>query len=755
MKEDKPKSRGTDKDRELIEGAQKRFELAASAFKDFFTKAEEDLNFCADDQWEPLARQNREISGRPCMQVDHVNPAVRQVVNESRQNRPSIEVDPVGDGADIDVAHIFGGLIRHIEYDSNADMVADVAEEYAVKTGLGFFRLISEYEDAKSFDQKLVFKAIHDPSTVYMDPFSREPDGSDQEFCFVVSNMPVDDFERQYPDSKMVTAAQTSGWENIDLPVSGWLTNESVRVAEYFYREYKNKKLYQLKNAVTDEVTVEITTPDIEKGIKDGTLEVLRTRDTETCTVKWVKMAADEILEPPTTWPSKYIPIIPVKGEEMWVNGERFMCGMVRRLRDPQRALNYLRSAQIEAVDLAPKAPFIGPAGAFDTFEQDWRDANRKNLAYLEYNQKDVNGDPIAPGSVQRSSVEPAIQAIMASGGAAIDDIKAISGVYDASLGNQSNEESGVAIIARKEQTSNANFHYYDNLVRSWKHAGRICVEVIPTYYDSERTIRIIKPTGEQEMKTINAVVGPDKKIDFKIGKYDVIVKTGPTYQTKRQRLVEQGTAIIKSYPEAAPLIADLLIGASDFEGAQEIAARLRTQVPPEVLAATGENGGGDPKAQLQAVQGQLNQASEAIKQLNAHAEQVENELKDTKEELQLTKLAQKADTTKAELDYNIKAKQLALDEATTELEFMVKEREFKMQEQQLEIQKQQLGIKATQAMADLNDTMHDKEEAWLDRSRDKTIHTISQVKPLPEINVGTVPDPDLGGKFGTGKELK
>lgn len=719
----------------IVNTALERFKLSQDAYNEFKRQAQEDLEFTANDQWEPIARQAREQSGRPCMQIDRINPAIRQIVNESRQNRPAIEIDPTGSGADKDTAAVFGGLIRHIEYDSNADMAYDIAEEYAVKTGLGYFRLIADYEDSMSFEQKAIIKSIPNPMSVFVDPMHKEPDGSDMEWAFIVDDIGHEDFERLYPDSETTSSSKNGGWASVTSG-EGWVTENTIRVAEYFYREYIKKKIYQFQNASSSEKFIGEMT-DINRELLDKNLIIkLGERDTEIVQVKWLKIAGTEILEE-TTWPSKYIPIFPVKGEEFWVNGKRFICGAVRRAKDAQRALNYLRSAQIEAVDLAPKAPFIGVAGQFDTFEDSWRDANRKNLAYLEYNSVDVNGNPAPPP--QRSTMEPAIQAIMATGGTAVDDLKGIMGIFDASLGAQGNETSGKAIIARTKQSSNSNFHYYDNLVRAIKHLGRVLVDIIPVYYDTERTIRIVKPNGDQQLKQIHTMLDNGKEIDFSRGKYDVVVKTGPSYATKREQMVEHGSSLIQAYPNAGPLIADLIIGASDFEGSEQMAARLRSQVPPDVLAATGEQDGDsvDPKQQVLGLTMQLKQAGEQLKALNAHAQQVEEDLNNTKEELKLNKLKFQGDITKAQMDYNIKAQQLQLEEAQSELEWMAKEREYEIQKEQLEIQKAQLGIKGVQAMADLNDTMHDK-----------TIATISAVKPLDKIEVGNIADPRIGDKF-------
>jgi Phage P22-like portal protein len=501
-------------------------------------------------------------------------------------------------------------------------------------------------------------------------------------------------------------------WSLYDNMDNDWLTKDDIRIAEYFYKVYEKKTLYQVRDNRTGELIITTAKPPKEI-VETNIVTILNERPTHECEIHWCLLTCEEILQD-SIFQGQYIPIVPVYGEDYWVNGKRYVCGAVRRAKDAQKLLNFTTSLQAEIIDLNAKAPYIGAAGQFDTFEDNWRDANRKNFGYLEYNTVDINGTPVqAP---QRNAVEAPIQAVQATKMAAVEDIKAIFGIFDASLGANGNETSGVAILARKQQSGVSNYHYYDNLVRSVKQIGRILVDVIPAYYDTPRMVRIIKPNGEQEMAAINQLSKQGKMVDLSTGRYDVTVQTGPAYATRRQEMVESGINLINAYPNAAPLIADVVADQMDFEGAKIMAKRLRAAVPPEILQATNEDSDMDAEAQVQALSSQLKQTTMQLKALNAHAAQVEQELKLEKEEKILLKMKQDVEIKKAEMDQNVKLKGFELDEQKTELDFLIKEQELIIQQRQIALEEAKLQIMGVQTAAEIDDNIFQRKAEHFER---------------------------------------
>jgi hypothetical protein len=733
-----------------IKLALERFEIAQEAEVEFRRLAKEDLEFVNGDQWNANAKNNRENAGLPCYTVNKVQEYLRHITNQIRQNKPSIQVDATAGGATKKTADTLAGLIRHIEYDSAADTAYDTASWYACSTGLGYFRLVSEYEDYTTDNQKLVIKNVENPATVFMDPLSKLPDGSDAEWCFIVTDIPVEEYKRKYGESKVAKE-----WGSIDLlgNQADWITKTTVRVAEYYYKDYEAKTLYTIQEQPSYEypsgnLYTSYTRP-ADDDLESGKCFIVKKRPVQVPTIKWLTINCVETLEE-TVWPGEFIPVIPVKGNELYISGKKYLSGAVRNAKDAQRSYNWLVSVQTQMIASAPLAPFVGFKGQFKDVEHLWRDVNVAPIAYLEVDSEDINGHQQA--LPQRMNTEPAIQAIAATRNMAGDDIKSIFGTFDASLGDRSNETSGVAILARTDQTNISNYHYYDNLVRSITHLGKILVQVIPYFYDTERVIRIISENGTRATQTINTQ-GPDGQPmnDFSIGKYDVVIETGPSYATRRQEAATEMQTLIQAYPQAGPLIADLAADAMDWPGAELVAKRLRAAIPQEVLQATGEMGGDDmePAAKAQMLQQQMTNLTQQLKALNAHAQQVEQELKLAHEENKLMKLRADVELAKAEMDKILKSREMDIEEETTVLEFKVKERELDLQERQIALKEAEVGVKAVAVASNVNNQHMDRIEKKMEQD---ALRGGGVGMPPPTLNLNTSMDhalgDDLGGTF-------
>ncbi|MBP9693182.1 MAG: hypothetical protein KBE16_00530 [Alphaproteobacteria bacterium] len=611
MTEEKSK-RSQEQIDEILRVARDRFVLSDEAFKDIRTTALEDLKFRAGDQWPEEIKSERNQDGRPCLTINRIPQFIRQITNDQRQNRPAIRVSPVDDKADIDTAKILQGIIRHIEYNSSADTAYDTAFEGAVTQGFGYFRILTDYVDAKSFDQEILIKKISNSFSVYPDPFSKESDGSDMNWCLIVDNISKDDYEAQYGESEL---SKTQDWQGIGDSSEGWISEESCRVAEYFYIEYKEETIVLLSNG-------EVIEKSKVKILPDG-ITIKDERKTSVPVVKWLKINGIEILEE-TEWAGQWIPIIPVYGDELNVDGKKILEGVIRHAKDSQRMYNFWASSETEAIALAPKAPYLVAEGQIKGFEGQWALANRKTQAYLPYNPISSGGTVI--GAPQRNAYEPPVQAISNARMLASEDLKATTGIYDAALGNRSNENSGIAIQRRNAQTQTSNFHFVDNLSRSLKHAGRILIDLIPKIYDAPRAARILGEDGEQEVVRINEEFQKDGQLityDLGRGKYDVAVDVGPSFATKRQEAVSSMLEMSKANPQVMAVAGDLLVKNMDWQGAQEIAERLKKTIDPNII--------GDDKNKQQVppeMQAQMQQMNSMIDQLTQKLNEANEQIK-------------------------------------------------------------------------------------------------------------------------------
>jgi len=610
-----------------------RFSMAISAYSESREDELDDLRFMAgspDNQWQwPAdvlatrgAVQGQTINARPCLTINKLPQHVRLVTNEQRQNRPTGRVIPADENADEEVAEIFDGIVRHIEYMSDADVAYDTACDNQVTYGEGYIRILTEYLKEDSFDQDIRIGRVRNSFSVYMDPTIKDPCGQDAEWCFITEDIKKDEFERLYPDSTPLSTSMTMGVG--DQSIAQWVSEDMVRIAEYFYIEHKKEDL----NLYPGNLTAFNNTPE-DKMLKMQFGKPLRSREVDRRKVKWLKTNGFEVLEE-RDWAGKYIPIVRVIGNEFEVDGLLFISGLVRNAKDAQRMYNYWVSQEAEMLALAPKAPFIGYGGQFEGYEMQWKTANTNNWPYLEVNPdvSDGAGNPL-PLPSRSSPPEAQVGLIQAKAGAG-EDIKATTGQYDSSIGATSNERTGRAILARERQGDTSTYHYVDNLSRAVKYVTRQLIDLIPKIYDTERVARIIDAGGEVKMAKINPMqTEPVKKIvdqqgieiakiyNPNVGTYDVQVSSGPSYMTRKQEAMDTMGQILQTNPALWSVAGDLFVKNMDWPGAEQMAERFEKMLDPKVLQNTDES----PEAQMMRQQmndmaNQMEQTTQMIQQL-------------------------------------------------------------------------------------------------------------------------------------------
>lgn len=608
-------------DDDIIRDAQARFILAMEAETEIRRQALDDLKFRSGEQWPDNIQQDRNRDGRPCLVINRLPQFVQQITNDQRQNRPSIKVHPVDDGADEDTGKVIQGIIRHIEYNSNADVAYDTAFESSVTCGFGYWRIITDFTTPDSFDQEILIKRIRDRFSVFLDPYSQEPDGSDAQWCFITEDLAPEEYRARYPDSKL----SGSDWSSVGNNIPMWVREQSARVAEYFYKQMKEVRLHLLK---TGEIVRDDELADRQAAAAQANLDasVVKTRIAKVPVIKWVKINGVEILEK-TDWPGAHIPIVPVYGAELFFDGKKILESIIRNAKDSQRMYNYWASAETEAIALAPKAPYIVAEGQVEEYKLIWETANRRNHSYLPYKPTTTAGQLDPPP--MRQAVEPAVQAITNARALAAEDLKATTGIYAPDPNQDASGASGVAIQKRNTQVQTSNFHFVDNLTRSLRHTGRILVDLIPQIYDTARAQRIVGDDGTHSVVRINERykdknTGEEKIYSLDVGRYDVTVDTGPSFQSKRQESAAAMQEITRGNPDLMNKMGDLMVKAMDWPAAQEMSDRLKKFLPPGVADDPASAGMKIPP-QVQQHLTQLQQQNQALIQHLQQATQVIN----------------------------------------------------------------------------------------------------------------------------------
>jgi hypothetical protein len=636
----------------VLATARSRLDMAIGALSESREDEIDDLKFYAgspDNRWQWPADvlatrgsvQGQTINARPCLTINKLPQHVRQVTNDQRQNRPSGKVIPADDHADIEVADIFNGMVRHIEYISDADVAYDTACENQVSYGEGYIRVLTEYCDENTFDQDIKIGRVRNSFSVYMDPTIQDPTGADAKWCFITEDVTKDEYQRMYPDSVPITTLQTLGVGDQNL--SQWLTEDTIRVADYYYVDYDRTTL----NMYPGNVTAFEGTPE-DKQLKEIYGKPKRSRESDRVKIKYCKINGYEILEE-RDWAGKYIPVVRIVGNEFEVDGRLYVSGLVRNAKDAQRMYNYWVSQEAEMLALAPKAPFIGYGGQFEGYENQWKTANTTNWPYLEVNPDVTDGQGAVLPLPARAQPPMASSGLLQAKAGASEDIKASTGQYNASLGMTSNERSGRAILARQREGDVGTYHYGDNLARGVRHIVRQLVDLIPKVYDTQRVARIIGIDGETKMvklnpdqpEAVNKIMQGDVVIEKiynpSVGKYDVVVATGPGYATKRQEALEAMAQLLQGNPQLWQVAGDLFVKNMDWPGAQEMAKRFAKTIDPKLM----EDGDKPPELQMaeqqmQAMGQEMEQMHQMIQNVGKSIEVQEMKRKDFEAEVKM-----------------------------------------------------------------------------------------------------------------------
>ena len=631
-------------DEPLIQEAQEFLNLCTTADTMNRSEAIEDLKFSAGEQWPVEIQNSRTLESRPCLTINKVDAYCRQIVNNIRQQRPRIKVHGVNNEADAKMAEVWQGICRHIEVNSDADQAYDTAVDHAVRMGWGYLRITTDYIREDSFDQEIYIKPIHNPFTVYFDPNSTSPDGADAERALITEVIDKKVFAEMYPDADQGVGftQRGSGDSNAE-----WVNKEDIRIAEYFYTVRKDTELIVLANGETGYIEDYDGDPEY----------IIKRRKTVKKEIRWAKLTGMQVLEE-GVWPGRFIPIIPVYGHRIVIENKHKKFGIVRQARDPQRMFNFWTTALTESLALAPKPQWLLAEGQDEGHENEWAQANIKSAPVLRYKQKDIEGAPApVPSRIQPEAPPAGIMAAMDNINA---DLQAVIGIFDPSQLPQGNI-SGKALNGQQQQVDLTNYHFYDNLTRSIRHIGKIILDLGPKIYDTERVMRIIGMDGQPDMVTLNQQGADEEGIyktmnDTSVGEYDVVMDTGPGYNSKRQEAIEAMIPLMTADPALMQVAGDLFFRNMDFPGAEIIADRLaaanpmsqideKSKIPPQVQMQLAMS-----KKQIEEMGQQLQNLQMVIKQ----RQDIESVKQDAETKRELMRQTAKAHNTESVLEARV-----------------------------------------------------------------------------------------------------
>lgn len=682
-----------EKSQEVLDRARKRMDRAIQAEGDNRKAAQDDDKFYAGQQWPAEIMAQRSFDQRPCLTINKLPTLVKQVTNDVRQNRPDINVSPVGDKSDPEGAKMFAGIIRHIERKSQADIAYDTAFEQTARGGFGFWRIMTEYEKPNSLNQVLSIKRIRNRFTVYMDPACQEPDGADMDWCFVTEMMTREEFKENYPDADPMpwTVAGVG-----DTYKSNWITKDEIRVAEYYEFENEKRTYVMLSNGS------EGWEGELEPSLFDQ-FEVVAERESDCRKIRWYKLTAVEILEDRDVL-GRWIPVVRTVGDEIDLEGKPMWVGIVRNAKDPQRAYNYWSTSFTEAVALAPKAPWLLAEGQDEGYEQQFKNANTRPQAVLRYKPVTIDNQLAPPP--QRLSMGEVPQGIQTGLMNAGQDMMATTGIrFDGTIKDKVYDESGRALRELRRFGDLGSFHLVDNLARALRHTGEILVDLIPLIYERKQVVTILRQNGEEERIMLDPnhgqAVGQMKQdngkdiliFNPKFGEYGVTVTIGPSYATKRieaaESMMDFLRAVAPAVPQAASAVMDLIARNSDWPGSEDFAVRLSkvvAELHPGILTPNMKDVPPEVQAVISGLMRKLQEQQQQQVVLTKALTERQTEFALQHEKIQkdfekaLLQIAQKADQAQMQAEAHAGSQMQDLVKAVMQMQTMLEKRDSSIQ---------------------------------------------------------------------------
>lgn len=608
----------------------------------------EDAEFFAGKQWDDKIKARREGKRKPVLTVNRTVAFIGQIVGTRRLNETVVKILPEYGGTQA-IAETRSGLIRHSEKKSKADRAYDTALQNCAIGGIGNFGVGLDYARYDVFEQDINWREFPDAYSVTWDRLIQDKTGRDANHVFIEDTLARTTYEDKYP------GVQPSEFvdDQVDNHMSGWFTSDDVRVVEFWRMRYEACELALLQDGSIKDITQwpEDDPRRSQIAIRPET-GMPYTREAMRPYCECYVVSGTDILAGPYRLNISRVPVFRVPAWEITIAGKRFRFGLLRFLKDPQRLHNYWRSTIAEKLMMTPRARWVASDAAVAGREAQWRNAHLSDDPLLIYNAESGQ----APEYTQPAQLEVAL---VQEANMSVQDMRDVSNIHEAMLGQQSNEVSGKAIVARQRVGDIGTIIYHDNTNAAIEEGGGVANELIDIAFDAPRTIITLGPDGKVGTVRINDPSDPESQ-DITVGRYGVTVTTGPSTATKRVEAQEAMLSVFNAAPQVFAQAADLWAEELDFPGASKLARRLRAILPSHLI---------DPSSLSTEEQQQLAQKAQGEAQAAQMQQQIEGaQLQAQLAELQAKTEKAKADAAKAVADARYSAARADSEEARRDL---------------------------------------------------------------------------------------
>lgn len=528
-------------------------------FKDNFDRYNEFTRFVCESNLTGDEVTLLQTMGRPQLEFNTLASRVARLLGEFAKAEPDIMVTADDqDKVDWVTLKVIEQHLRHVLLDIDNHHTRYQVYKDLLIGGFSVLKVLTDYANPMSMDQVIKFERA-EPTLCVFDKLARYSHKGDGMYCAELFPRSREEFEAEYPDVSLSTVSFKRNFSGFQWSYVND-NSEILLIADYYEKKKIEKTIVQVRDGKV------MTKEEYDKMVDEwNDLTVPPTiigKPRKTMIDKIVRYRAieNQVLEYAET-DYKMLPLVFVDGSSALVrtpkngNIKQVCIPYVYHAKGAQRLKNYAGIAlaneienQVQHKVMVAKEALPKEEGWLEAYKDVQKASNYVYNAFYEENPEQAIPNPIR--EVQRVPAPPEIVQAFTGADSLMEQIL---GSYDASLGINNNQLSGVAIIEGATQSNSAAMPYVVGFMQGLQRASQIYVDLLPKYYTTPRTIPIMDEEGKRSFVKINQDEGVP--FDFDTNALNVVVKAGASFQVQKARTINMIKEVMQMSPQVAEFI--------------------------------------------------------------------------------------------------------------------------------------------------------------------------------------------------------
>ena len=457
-----------------------------------------------------------------------------------------------------------------LENISSAKYTYKDAARVMTGTGLSGWRVVTKFRDSNSFQQDLMIVPVTNfKDRVWFDDNTDKRTMEDASQCWLLTSMTKKAYDKKFPKGSGLSVGQERTSQAYDHG-----KNNEVIIGEWLHKKKEKRELALLSN--NSVVVVDDDFDSVRDDLFNKRITVERTKIIEASVVYQSLFDGDDWLSDDKKSVFEFLPVIPIYANFGITENKVIYWGLIEKLMDPQRVLNFAESRKVEETALSPreKTWMTKDQATSPDVMQTLRTANTNMDSHQLY-------DFVPTHPVPFRMPKPLPNAVLMETAASAERYMSRS-MPDESRGLSVPGRSGLAMQELITKGNNANYKYFTGTEIGIAHTCRILINAIPKVYDTQQEMTIMGQDGSTDTFTLKERVIDEETNqivelnDLSKGTYTVTCSSGPAFSNKQQETVQGIIDVAGIAPDVAAEGSDILAKNIDSPGMELIAERIR-----------------------------------------------------------------------------------------------------------------------------------------------------------------------------------